>query len=142
MAISSQVILVVWAGAIVLAAVRLPSLQTVERAKMPAVVRAYDSPVEAVLQIAGNDPQSLRDSLIALAENRLRPLGLSIDRTRARLGVPVSLPALGTFRVRPMWLANEYPPELPLRFELRSLAGSGAPPVQATLAVALQKAAP
>jgi hypothetical protein len=142
MAISSRVILVVWAGAIVLAAARLPSLQTVERAKMPPVVRADDPPVQAVLQIAGNDLQQLRDSLIALAENRLRPLGLSIDRTRTTLSVPVSLPALGTFRIRPMWLANEYPPALPLRFELLSLAGAGAPPVQVTLAVALQRAVP
>src|SRR5882762_3040495 len=97
---------------------------------------AGDRSVMAVLHVRADDPQSLQDRLLALAEDRLRPRGLSIDRQRARMSLSAVLPAAQTFEVRSAGLAQLDPPSLPFRFELRPMADSGvSSPIQVTLAV-------
>jgi flagella basal body P-ring formation protein FlgA len=99
--------------------------------------------VLGVLQVRGDDLRSLQDSLLALAADRLRPSGLSIDRARARLSLSAALPAVQTFEVLSAGSQEADPPSLPLRFELRPLAGSAVSlPIQVTLAVALQRDVP
>lgn len=104
---------------------------------------AGDRSVLAVLQVRSDEPQSLQDRLLALAEDRLRPRGLSIDRARTRMSSSAVLPAAQTFAVRSAGLAQVDPPSLPFRFELRPMKDSGvSSAIQVTLAVALQKDVP
>ncbi len=83
--------------------------------------------------------QSLQQRLLSLADERLRPAGLSLDRARVWLILSGPLPAGAEIVVQPLWPADKQMPALPLRFELRPMAPSGAAgtPVQATLAAPL-----
>ena len=69
--------------------------------------------------------QSLQERLISLADERLRPAGLSLDRARVWLSLSGPLPAGAEIAVRPLWSVGEQMPALPLSFELRPLAASG-----------------
>ena len=89
--------------------------------------------VPTVARIQADDPQSLQDSLVALAQDRLLPAGWLIDPRRTRLLFSGALPG-GTVEVRPTWSADSDPPPLPLTFELRP---AGSRPMQVTLAVGL-----
>jgi flagella basal body P-ring formation protein FlgA len=108
-----------------------------------AAGRSPGQAVPAVARIQADDPKSLQGSLIALAQDRLRPAGWFIDPQRTRLLFSGSLPT-GTVEVRPTWSADSDPPPLPLTFELKPVRGSAAPgnaagsrPMQVTLAVGL-----
>lgn len=83
--------------------------------------------------------RSLQQRLLSLADERLRPAGLSLDRTRVWLSLSGPLPAGTEISVQPLWPAGEQMPSLPLSFELRPMAASGTvgTPVQATLAAPL-----
>lgn len=94
-------------------------------------------PHEPPPQVRAADIGTLQESLLALSQERLRQRGLSVDRQRARLSLSQGFTGERTFSVRPLWRADS--PSLPLRFELRSAEG---PPIEAVLAVILQKDAP
>jgi len=101
---------------------------------------------------SGND-QSLRERLLSLAEERLRPAGLFVDREHVWMSASESLPANGEYEIRATWVVDgSRPPPLPLTFELRARAGfdhsdtyiyerAASPPVpiEVTLAVSLQR---
>lgn len=93
----------------------------------------------AALRIDANDTQVLKDRLLALAEERLQPAGLFVDRQRAWMSLSESLPPTHIYEVRPTWSADGQVPPLPLTFELQPAvhSGSGVTPIQATLAVPL-----
>jgi len=76
---------------------------------------------------------SLQDRLVSLANEQLRPAGLSLDAQRARLALSAPVAADAAVDVRPLWSAMQ--PQLPLVFELRS-EGTGVV-VTATLAAPL-----
>lgn len=121
-------------------------------AALGAQARASERAAMTVLHFDGGDRQSLRADLVALAQERLRPAGLSVDGQRAWMGLSGPLPKAGMIEVRPTWTVDagsgddEVPP-LPLAFELRPslhqepqlAAGTtaGAPPIMVTLAVPL-----
>jgi flagella basal body P-ring formation protein FlgA len=100
-----------------------------------------------VLHIQADDARALQEELLTVAEERLRPAGLFIERPRASMSLSSPLPSADLFEVRPTWSADARTPPLPLTFELwpglrsdRSAAlesASSTRPIRATLAVTL-----
>jgi flagella basal body P-ring formation protein FlgA len=125
------------AATVAIAPLLWPLAHAAERSAGPAVA--------AVVRIQAEDAKSLQGSLVALAQDRLRPAGWFIDPQRTRLMSSGPLP-VGAVEVRLTWSADSDPPPLPLAFELERVAGSAAPgsavgsrPIRVTLAVGLQR---
>lgn len=90
---------------------------------------------DTTARIRASDEQSVKESLLALTQERLRPMGLFIAPERAWLSLSGPLPAAGELEVDAAWFAHDAVPSLPLAFRLRSAADGQ--PLQATLAVPL-----
>jgi len=106
---------------------------------------AAEQVADNVVRVEAHDMRSLEDSLLSVAEVRLRSIGLIVDRQRAWMSLSSSPPMAQLFEVRPLWSADTDAPLLPLAFELRPLYRGGlsaselasARTFQATLAVSV-----
>ena len=78
------------------------------------------APADAVvLHIDTSDMQALKAGLLALTQERLRPLGLVAEERRAWMNLSNPLPATDWLEVRPLWSADADAPQSPFAFELR-----------------------
>jgi flagella basal body P-ring formation protein FlgA len=91
--------------------------------------------------VSASDKPSLQAALLALTTERFQPMNLHVAGERAWLGLSGPLPEADAFEVEAPWLASSGVPALPLVFQLRPLGGREQQPVQATLAVPLQRQA-
>jgi flagella basal body P-ring formation protein FlgA len=80
--------------------------------------------------------QALREQLVRLAEEHLRPLGLFVERERTWMSLSGPLPANG-FDVQPSWTSAQIP-GLPLTFDVLP-DSAGARSIRATLGVTLMR---
>lgn len=103
--------------------------------------QAAERAVATVFRIEANDIQALQEQLLTRTVEKLQPLGLFVDRDRARMSLSGALPVAEAFEVRSLWSA-EGVPSLPLTFELRPVTGETrnvvrSPTIRITLAVTL-----
>ncbi|HEY5759697.1 MAG TPA: hypothetical protein VIU34_27940, partial [Steroidobacter sp.] len=99
------------------------------------------APLWAAPIVPAGDKQSLQTALLALTSEHLQSMNLHVAGERAWLGLSGPLPEADAFAVEALWLAADGVPALPLKFQLRPLGGREQQPVQATLAVPLQRQA-
>jgi flagella basal body P-ring formation protein FlgA len=90
---------------------------------------------DTTTRIIADDRAAFEDKVMSLAAEQLAEVQLKLDRTRASLRVPSSLPTSGAFEVTPLWTAAV--PSMPLRFSVRAVAPVGAVPRPAPLEVTL-----
>jgi flagella basal body P-ring formation protein FlgA len=85
---------------------------------------AADPSTHVPARIWANDVHALQESLLSLADERLRPAGLAIGREHAWMSLSGSFPGAGTFSVQPAWDAGTLLPSLPLTFGIWPDAGA------------------
>lgn len=106
-------------------------------------IPAHALPGSGDWRIQANGSRELKERLLDLAEERLRPMQWFLDRSRAQLMLSSSLPAGAAFDVTASWpAAGVDAPELPLAFDLRPSLPAGTtsdPPIHAVLSAPLMR---
>jgi len=105
---------------------------------------AAEPPGPDALRLTLGDLPSLQQRLLAWADERLRPAGLSVDARHARMNLPrlpagAGLAEIGSVDVRLVWPQGSALPPLPLSFELHPVAPQAgrSPALTITVAVPL-----
>ena len=79
----------------------------------------------APIQVQVDDQESLMDALLDFTQQRLRPVGISVDRQHARMTLSGASVPVGLFEISAKWRTDLQGPSQPLVFEMRRLVDSG-----------------
>jgi len=130
-----------WRGSAAIAVLTIAAMSSApllaaDRNPGPAIEVAAEPSARVPAHFWATDAHALQESLLSLADERLRPAGLAIGREHSWMSLSGSFPGAGNFSVQPAWDAGTPMPQLPLIFYIWPDAGSHSA-LTASLAVTL-----